>query len=97
MPRSINLTSKRILNVLVNVPGQFVEASYVLMDENNREWERKSLVFWMTIPDLGVDPMTGEPLPVPDNWKQLPAKYIPGLADLYNDLSNFIDQFEQLV
>ena len=97
MTRSINLVSQKILSILVNVPDRYVEATYALRDETDREWEVKTLIFWETIPDPGIDLATGDPIPVPDNWQQLPAKYVDGLVNMYQDLSAFIDNFEQLV
>jgi hypothetical protein len=85
MPKTINLTDIKIRHWMVSVQDQCVTVSYEIIDDQSSVWEQGEAVFWATMPEPGVDPLTGEPGYLPDNWYQLPAQYVSVLTDLTQD------------
>jgi hypothetical protein len=86
MAKTITLSDVRVEYWTVNVELQNVTASYRIVDDQSNTWERGEAVFWATMPDLGTDPFSGNPVPPPSNWYLLPAQYVQGLTDLTLDL-----------
>jgi hypothetical protein len=86
MAKTITLSDVIVEYWTVSVALQNVTASYRIVDAQSNTWERGDAVFWATMPDPGTDPFTGDPIPLPANWYQLPAQYAQVLTDLTLDL-----------
>lgn len=84
MSKNIILTDLVISTMIINYDKQFAHVEYFLVDDNGFRWVKGDAIFWVTIPNPGLDP-NGDPLPIPENWFQLPAGYISTLIDLRND------------
>jgi acyl-CoA thioesterase FadM len=81
---TITLTDVIINQWIVDAENQNVTVHYRIVDQNGDIYQTGHAIFWVTIPDLGVD-HNGNPIPMPDNWYQLPAEYVTTLADLTAD------------
>ena len=77
----------------VDVDQQVVRVVYTRRDSTGEDYGGDTAYFWVTIPEL-IDPETGEPLPTPDNWYQLPVEYQQTLLDLTQDAEAAIGQRE---
>jgi len=77
MPKTISLTDLVINYINIDYENQRVLVDYSMKDANGAVWEKGNAIFWVTIPT--------QPAPVPDNWFQLPASYLPTLVSLRND------------
>jgi hypothetical protein len=61
-----------------------VDVAWSVLDTEGEVWQHGTARFWETIPDPGDDQF-GNPLPVPDDWYQLPASHLQVLTDLTLD------------
>jgi hypothetical protein len=91
MPTVINLqSSPEILWWTVNLTLMNVTVHYLLRETSGRVYLEAEEVFWVTIPSLGNDPATGQPISVPSNWSQLPQVYVQTLGNLTSDAATAI-------
>lgn len=84
MTTTITLTDLVIKQILLDYDLQRVHVTYDLIDSNGKKWDKGDAFFWVTIPALAND-VFGNPVPVPNNWFQLPSEYFPILIGLRND------------
>ena len=84
MPKVITLNNIKITAWRVDVPNRRVDVYYQVMEGTGEVFEAGVAVFWETIPPE-QDDGEGNPVPRPDNWYQLPAKYNQLLTDLTVD------------
>jgi hypothetical protein len=80
MAKTITLSDVEITGWLVNVFEHSVTVRYRILDQDGNQYTDGEAVFWETIPTIS------DPLQIPpDNWYQLPAKYVQTLTDITND------------
>jgi hypothetical protein len=84
MTQTIVLTDLIVTNLYIDYGQQLVKASYKKVDANGQAYLTGEALFWVTMPNPGVDP-SGNPLPIPDNWFKLPDQYLPTLLSLRDD------------
>ena len=85
MAITITLADIKIHDWTVEVDYQRVIVSYSILKDTGEEYlDRQTAIFWRYIPDPGNDDL-GNPIPVPDNWYQLPEEYVQMLTDLTLD------------
>jgi hypothetical protein len=84
MTKTIILTNLKLISLILDYENLRVIDNYQLIDANSQAWVKGSAIFWANIPDPGEDG-NGHPLPVPENWFQLPAGYFPTLNSLRSD------------
>lgn len=86
MPKIITLSDIKVNTWTVDPDNLRVIANYHFLDDQGNVFgDNQQAIFWVTIPSPGVDP-EGQPIPVPDNWYQLPKTYLPTLVNISNDL-----------
>jgi hypothetical protein len=84
MSKTIVLTNLVISSITIDYERQMAAVNYKMITDNGIQYEKGTGYFWVVIPDPGLDP-DGNPLPIPDNWFQLPSSYFPTLLQLKND------------
>lgn len=84
MTKIISLTDLIIQTIAIDYEVQVVRVYYSMIDSTGISWKKEEALFWVTIPDPGYDEY-GNPLPIPDNWFQLPSSYFPTLLSLQSD------------
>jgi hypothetical protein len=84
MAKIINLTDLVINFIVIDYENQKAMVNYKMIDASNKTWVTGEAIFWVTIPDPGMD-IYGNPLPVPENWFLLPANYIDTLIQMKSD------------
>jgi len=86
MPKIITLDDIKLVDWRVVIDDQCAIARYYFVDDAGKLFgDMQTAIFWVSIPNPGVDPL-GNPLPVPDNWYQLPTKYLTTLMSINADL-----------
>ena len=88
MAISIELVDIKIDYWRVNMVDARLDVHFRYMDASAETWKEDDAVFWQTMPEMEIDPVTGEPYPVPDNWFSIPSEYITELAGLNTAIDN---------
>lgn len=76
----INITQLEIEMWTVNIIRENVTVQYLLKDDNEVIWDRGEVIFWRTMP-TPTDEL-GNPVPIPENWYQLPPAYALHLNEI---------------
>lgn len=84
MTKTIVLTDLVVTGIVLDYDVQCVVVDYKMVDSEGNRFTIGKAYFWVVIPDPGTDPF-GNPVPIPDNWFQLPASYFPTLLGLRDD------------
>jgi len=84
MAKTIILNNLVITNLNIDYDRQVVIVTYKMIDDSGIKYINGSAYFWVDIPNTGLD-LYGNPIPIPDNWFQLPSSYFPTLLQLKND------------
>lgn len=80
MAITINITQLEIEWWTVNIIKENVTVGYLLLDDDNKIWDRGEVIFWRTLPTPTDD--EGNPIPIPENWYTLPPTYVNHLNDI---------------
>jgi hypothetical protein len=80
MTKTITLSDVEITSWSVNTFEHSVTVHYRILEQDGNQYSSGEAVFWETIPQV-TDPIQG----TPDNWYQLPTKYVQTLTDITND------------
>lgn len=85
MAKTLTLTDIKIIAWRVDVEQKRVVAAYQVLRDDGSVQETAEAIYWATMPPptMGED---GEELSRPENWYQLPAKYVSILTNLTIDL-----------
>jgi hypothetical protein len=86
MSLTITLNDIKVVSWTVDVSKRNVTVVYYRLEDTGDSLDGGEAVFWETLPDLGLDYDTGQPIPLPDHWYQLPAQYSQVLTDLTLDV-----------
>lgn len=89
MTKNITLTNLVIKQIYLNYMSEVVEVFYDMIDADGLVWETGSAKFWVTLPPPLID-QEGNPMPLPDNWFQLPSSYFPTLLQLRSDADDVL-------
>jgi hypothetical protein len=84
MTINLVLSDVKILDWAVNVELRNVVVHYYRLFDDGAEYDDGYATFWETIPNPGTDP-NGDPLPIPDDWYQLPASHVTAIITLTQD------------
>lgn len=79
---TLNIDHIRIRQWIVDVAALKVIVFFDEMTDTGQIYRSGEVTFWVTMPDPGVDPQTGVPLPLPAGWFQLPPGHLTTLAAL---------------
>lgn len=79
--KTITLNDIRIKSWGVDVANRKVHAEYSVLVDTGEIHRDGTSIFWETLPEQTTDP-DGNPVPLPDNWHQLPAQHGQTLTDL---------------
>jgi len=80
MALTITVTTLEIEEWTVNIIKENVTIHYLLLDDLGNIWIRDEAIFWRVIPEPTDD--EGNPIPIPENWYQLPTDYALHLNEI---------------
>lgn len=87
MTVSITLTNLVIRQIILDYDLARVHVAYDRVDADGKKWDSGDAYFWAAMPEMAND-MNGNPIPLPENWFQLPEEYFPTLIGLRDDADN---------
>lgn len=90
MAITISISNLEIEEWIVNIIKENVTIKYLLLDDNNVIWMREEAIFWKTIPTPTDE--EGNPIPIPDNWYELPIDYVIHLNEITNHAETILTQ-----
>jgi hypothetical protein len=71
------------------------EVRYSLIDEDGNVYKAADGIYWEVMPEQLYD-VNGDPMPYPENYRQMPVTYADGLRSLMDDIKTDIESIYQI-